>query len=328
MNLQQVERCARPFVFQGLAKEASLCDGCTLQLVWLQHGHCFATASTDTTAALWSVETGERVQLFEGHEDQVMWLCFSADGQLLATSSTDRTAKVWCADSGECLTTLRGHKGPVFAVAFSPNGASLASCSHDRRSPRARARGRPGHDGHFPRDPLVPSQKDKQIKVWDLQGNELLTLTGHSKQIFSVAWTPDGETLASSSDDATIRLWHVASQSCHKVIYGHTGAAAAGMSCLDSEDGAPELSFVHEWVRHALFSPDGLKVITSVSDNTAMLWDALSGTPLLSFQGHNDWIRNASFSSDGLFVATASKDACAKVWRLDGPSARSSEVDA
>ncbi|CAL1164474.1 unnamed protein product [Cladocopium goreaui] len=69
-------------------EEAGLCDGCSLQLVWLPED-VFATASTDTTAAFWSLETGERVQLFEGHEDQVMWLCFSPDGQLLALGPSD-----------------------------------------------------------------------------------------------------------------------------------------------------------------------------------------------------------------------------------------------
>lgn len=294
-------------------EEAGLCDGCSLQLVWLPED-VFATASTDTTAAFWSLETGERVQLFEGHEDQVMWLCFSPDGQLLATASTDRTAKIWCADSGECLATLRGHKGPVFAVTFSPDAESVATCSHD-----------------------------KQIKVWDTKGRCLSTLSGHSKQIFSVAWAGDGRTLASSSDDATIRLWNIATQSCAKVIYGHTGAVysvsisdvsrklvsasedcTAKTWCLDSGDGHPERSFVHEeWVRHAQFSPDASKVITSVSDHTAILWDALTCVSLMVFRGHTDWIRNASFSSDGQYVATSSKDACAKVWNLDGKCLRS-----
>ena len=48
-------------------------------------------------------------------------------------------------------------------------------------------------------------------------GHCLLTLVGHSKQIFSVAWAYDSITLASSSDDATIRLWNLPSQTCSKV---------------------------------------------------------------------------------------------------------------
>ena len=93
---------------------------------------------------------------------------------------------------------------------------------------------------------------------------------------------------------------------------------------LDVDDGRPELTLVHsEWVRHALFSPDGLQVITSVSDNTAILWDTGTGQSLMVFRGHTDWIRNASFSSDGRLVATASKDACAKLWSLKGDCVRS-----
>ncbi|OLP81889.1 putative WD repeat-containing protein [Symbiodinium microadriaticum] len=82
-------------------------------------------------------------------------------------------------------------------------------------------------------------------------------------------------------------------------------------------DGRLEQTLCHEeWVRHAAFSPDASQVITSVSDSTAILWDAATGACLMVFRGHADWIRNACFSSDGKFVATASKDACAKVWSL------------
>ncbi|CAE7781758.1 unnamed protein product [Symbiodinium sp. CCMP2592] len=148
----------------GMTLEAAgLCDNCSLQLIWLP-SQVLATASTDTTAAFWSMESGENMQLFSGHDDQVMWLCFSTDGQLLATASTDRTARIWCADSGECLATLLGHKGPVFSVAFSPDSRSVATCSHD-----------------------------KQIRIWTVPtGHCIDTLVGHSKQVFSVSWSRDG----------------------------------------------------------------------------------------------------------------------------------------
>ncbi|CAE7366539.1 unnamed protein product [Symbiodinium natans] len=166
---------------------AGLCDNCSLQLIWLP-SDVLATASTDTTAAFWSIESGERMQLFSGHDDQVMWLCFSTDGQLLATASTDRTARIWCADSGECLATLLGHKGPVFSVAFSPDSRLVATCSHD-----------------------------KQIRIWTVpDGHCIDTLMGHSKQVFSVSWSRDGRTLASAADDATIRIWDHATRTCSK----------------------------------------------------------------------------------------------------------------
>eukprot|EP00930_Biecheleria_cincta_P061486 TRINITY_DN47063_c0_g1_i1.p1 TRINITY_DN47063_c0_g1~~TRINITY_DN47063_c0_g1_i1.p1 ORF type:complete len:181 (-),score=31.53 TRINITY_DN47063_c0_g1_i1:37-552(-) len=107
--------------------EAGLSDGATIQMVCLPNAY-LATASTDTTAALWSINTGEKLMTFQGHGDQVMWVCISADGQLLATASTDKTAKVWCIDSGECLVTLRGHLSPVFSVTFSPDSLAVATC--------------------------------------------------------------------------------------------------------------------------------------------------------------------------------------------------------
>ena len=121
-----------------------------------------------------------------------MWLCFSPDGQLLATASTDRTARLWCADSGDCLTSFLGHKGPVFAAGFSPGGERLATCSHASR---------PGLWA------FKKGAEDKQIKIWNLMGHCLLTLTGHSKQIFSVAWASDGhlEALSEGGHEGTAR---------------------------------------------------------------------------------------------------------------------------
>eukprot|EP00913_Durusdinium_trenchii_P031559 g29551.t1 len=70
-----------------------------------------ATASIDHTARLWSIETGECLMSFLGHEDQVMSVAFSPDGELLATASTDKTAKLWLCDSGQCAVTCANGSG-------------------------------------------------------------------------------------------------------------------------------------------------------------------------------------------------------------------------
>ena len=64
----------------------------------------------------------------------------------------------------------------------------------------------------------------------------------------------------------------------------------------------------------AVFSPDAKQVLTASDDNTARLWDAASGAPLVTFKGHDDFVRSAAFSPDGKQVLTASLDNTARLW--------------
>ena len=64
----------------------------------------------------------------------------------------------------------------------------------------------------------------------------------------------------------------------------------------------------------AAFSPDGQRIVTASDDKTARVWDAATGQPLASLQGHTDGVRSAAFSPDGKRIVTASADKTARVW--------------
>jgi WD40 repeat protein len=67
-------------------------------------------------------------------------------------------------------------------------------------------------------------------------------------------------------------------------------------------------------VYSAAFSPDGARVVTASSDNSARVWDAANGAPVSVPLRHDDRINSAAFSSDGRRVVTASADDTARVW--------------
>lgn len=67
-------------------------------------------------------------------------------------------------------------------------------------------------------------------------------------------------------------------------------------------------------IYRAAFSPDGTRIVTASSDNTAKIWDAQTGKELLTLAGHKNWVRSAAFSPDGTRVVTASDDNTVKVW--------------
>jgi WD40 repeat protein len=114
-------------------------------LAFSPDGHHLATASIDTTARIWDVDTGERTWTLrteavnlprEGPSGDpvrlpVLAVAFSPDGKRLVTGGTDRTVRLWDVASGKLLQTLTGHSMTVTGVAFLEDGKRIASSSLD-----------------------------------------------------------------------------------------------------------------------------------------------------------------------------------------------------
>ena len=111
----------------------------------------------------------------------------------------------------------------------------------------------------------------------------LLILKGHTYGVTSVAFSPDGATLASGSGDNTVRLWDVATGAELRVLEGHT-------SCVTS----------------VAFLPDGATLASGSRDNTVRLWEVATGAELRVLEGHMDWVRSVAFSPDGATLASGS----------------------
>ncbi|MEU4217258.1 helix-turn-helix domain-containing protein [Actinoplanes sp. NPDC026623] len=142
---------------------------------------------------LWDVTDPRRpagAGVLTGHTDVVSMIAYSPDGRTLATGSYDHTARLWDLARGISSSVIRGHTGLVYSVAYSPDGRTLATGSGD-----ATARLWNVTD---PRRP-VP------ITVLDRHADE----PGDTNAIAGVAFSPDGQTLATGSYDYTVRLWEL-----------------------------------------------------------------------------------------------------------------------
>ncbi|PHH52104.1 Vegetative incompatibility protein HET-E-1 [Ceratocystis fimbriata CBS 114723] len=124
------------------------------------------------------------LQTLEGHDDYVMSVAFSTDGQRLASGSLDTTVKIWDATSGACLQTLEGHDHYVTSVAFSTDGQRLASGSYD-----------------------------KTVKIWDAtSGACLQTLEDYGSKVTPAVFANNGQQMPSGPSSSQASLLH--SRSC------------------------------------------------------------------------------------------------------------------
>ncbi|CAD5932100.1 Vegetative incompatibility protein HET-E-1 [Planktothrix agardhii] len=133
-----------------------------------------------------------------------------------------------------------------------------------------------------------PSAPSTQIS-WQ-NPTRVATLIGHSSSVYSVALSPDGRTLASGSQDETIKLWDVPSQREIATLTGHS-------------------SFVYS----VAFSPDGQTLASGSFDKTIKLWDVQSQREIATLTGHSSPVTSVAFSPDGRTLASGSHDNI-KLW--------------
>jgi WD40 repeat protein/serine/threonine protein kinase len=141
---------------------------------------------------------------------------------------------------------------------------------------------------------IATDSSNTLIRVWDVDTWKVSSvLAGHRAKVSSLAISPDGQTLASGSDDTTIRLWDLRTlgPAVNSILQGNSGAVYA-----------------------VAFSPDGRTLAAGSYDGAIKLWSVSSRQEFGSLKGHLSWIAHLEFCPDGRMLLSQSYDGTTRLW--------------
>ncbi len=206
------------------------------------------------------------------HPDHVSSVVFTPNSQRVITSCWDSKIRIWDVETGSKLAEWQVSDSPLLNLQLSHNGQHLATCGFDS---------------------LVrlwtPAKDDTTGLVWV----EEAKLTGHRNQTSGMAFSPNDELLASSSEDGEIRLWNVRERRLITPFRHH-----------------------QRWVFHLTFSPDGRWLAAGSDDGTISLIDPLTLRVDRTLRGHDGSVRDVKFSPDGSWLASVGLDRQINLWDL------------
>jgi WD40 repeat protein len=276
-------------------------------------GLLLATGGSDGTARLWDTTTYKEIGTFRGHNGSILSVTFSPNGHTISTAGNDHIARLW--DTRGPIRILSS-PATAYGVKFSPDGHTLAIPSGDK-TVRLWNVTDPAHPILL--DPLVTGDTESVTSVafsqtrhilttasangarlWNTTNNQpMAPLPGPTSFIDTMAFSPDGKTLATSNNDNTVRLWNVTDP---------THPTALGTAQAEHINPVTSMAF----------NSNGHTLATGSIDTTVRLWDVTTPThPLPLGQpltGQTGAIKKMMFSLDDRTLITASNDGTVKRW--------------
>ncbi|KAF7669673.1 hypothetical protein LDENG_00151570 [Lucifuga dentata] len=284
------------------------------RLSMLQYCHAcptsnlLAIAFSNYAVELWDLEANKKMADCSGHLSWVQRVQFSSDGSQLLSCSDDQTVRLWetkkvHTSSAVCLkrdsdvlfndeeiivaaadncNRLQVRDGRTGSVLFqSEEKLSRIRCTCMSRELSA----------------VILGQEDGTVQVLEVpSGTILATLLGHTKTVLHCQFIHNGQTLITSSEDTTIRVWRWQSGAC-TVLQGHKEQIRCFSLLSDS--------------------PGDTRLLSWSFDGTVKMWEAESGEKLQDIEAHQEAILASHVSPDGCFFATTSADKTAKLWSCE-----------
>ncbi|KAI7725242.1 hypothetical protein M8C21_014638 [Ambrosia artemisiifolia] len=239
-----------------------------------------------------------------GHEEAVLSVAFSPDGQQLASGSGDTTVRLWDLHTQTPLFTCTGHKNWVLCIAWSPDGKHLVSGSKSGElqcwNPlTGKPSGNPliGH-GHWVNSLALSTEYVLRTGAFDHTRKQYSSpeeMKTAALERYNKMKGNAPERLVSGSDDFTMFLWEPS-------VSKHPKTRMTGHQQL---------------VNHVYFSPDGQWIASASFDKSVKLWNGITGKFVAAFRGHVGPVYQISWSADSRLLLSGSKDSTLKVFAVD-----------
>ncbi|MEM7124822.1 MAG: BTAD domain-containing putative transcriptional regulator [Chloroflexota bacterium] len=245
-------------------------------------GPYVASVGQDATLRLWDVQHGQAIDLLTSANARLWRVAFHPQYQIVAIAGTGNSLGLWRLDDsgrGKPLSAIQLEADTVRGLAFSQQEALL-----------------------------IYTNKDHQIRLWDVEGGTHVGTIETPNQLFwSIAMNVDDTILAGGERNGSIYLWDMRPDS-----RGETLATLEGHTSV---------------IQQVVFSPDGKLLASASEDWTIRLWDVERSKLLYTIRGHTQIVTDVAFHPYGAVLASSSDDGTVKLWAVgDALSQGASEV--
>lgn len=271
-------------------------------LAFLSEGRLVATGCADGQVKLWDVDLPTQQRAQPMHVDLIESVAFNPDGNTLASASNDGSVRIWQVETELERYILQREANACLDLAFSPDSQRLAVLGDDAtirlwnvgQMSVIRTISLPTPDAislaFAPDNRHLAVAINNSAWLMDDEGQRQIEFSGHTDRVSDIAFSHDGQLLATCSSDRTAKLWSLPSGALVRTLDPHS-----------------------EPLTGIAFSRDGQLLLTTAG-RSAQLWSVADGQRLRAFNGHTGTVRGLAFSPDASRIVTTSDDRTAKLW--------------